>query len=1779
MRTEGFKFSFLLILLIVFLFNHTSYGQLSSTYSIPGTPFATIKAASDSLNIVGVGIGGVTFNVAAGHTESISSSITITATGTSANPIIFQKSGAGANPLVTRTDAGILLTSVRGGAGDAVIRIEGTDYLTFNGINVAASNEGIEFGYLTHKPTDTNGCQNVTIKNCSITLTRGISPYVSGIYIGNGTNSVTSNTGVTVTATSGINSNIILSGNTIQNVHDGILSIGSSATGFYDSDIIIGQDGSGNIIQNFGGGVADTCYGVYFRYVDNPAFVYNTMDNTAGGGVPHTYNIFQIFLSIVTGDIVVNNNSLTINNSSTRSSSFIHNNNNSVISETYNNNTFSGTFNTGTQYLIYTFSNNTPNKTASGNVITGITKAGGAFNGYYAAGQPSGGIETITNNNFSNINVASGSGSVNIFYCSSSSITHNIELSNNVISNITYSGSSATLNLINATGANNNEISNNLIYNISTDGSLRAINFSGLNAFVHNNSLSGLISNSTGSNGITGISTASINNNVTNLNIYNNFISDLKAPASTGFIGTTGINAVSGTNIHILYNTVLLKFTSTNATNKSTALSLGDTSPDVVDIRNNIFVNLADVTIGQNAFAIRKSGTWLLNLASTCNNNLYYAGVPSSKNLIFYDGTNADSTLLQYKNRVSPRESNSVTENPPFVNSLTAPFNLHLNTGIATQVESGGTPVTSPIVITTDYDGNTRNATTPDIGADEFNGIAADLASPIIVYNPLLNTSSTLARTLVANITDPGSGVPTTAPGWPNLYWKKNSNGSWIAVTPSGVAGSVYSFNFGSGVSLNDTVCYYIVAQDLASTPNVGAYPSTGAGGFTSNPPVALIPPTTPSRYVITNTALSGNYTVGTSGNYPTLTAAIIDLNLRGVSSAVNLVLTDDAYSINESFPLQIKINNVSKPNVTNTVTIKPNTGMLPFIQGAVASSAIIKILESYVRIDGSNTGGTDRSLTINNVSNDHAYGVLIGSTGTNPISGVSISNCNITNGATFSTPNYGVIISDGEFPGIEGFFNNITIQNNRLQKSFYGIYCTAAVSPGNGNGLLIIGNSLNSTSTNAIHERGIYLEGVDGAVVSNNVIGNLGGNDAGSQTGIWFGPGTVNSSMTNNLIGPMTEGGGGGTPRGISVSSGVANSNITISGNEIFNLATSFGGAMTALYVYGNTTGVIIEKNKVSDIVNNSSFGFGARGIIVNTNVSNSDITIKNNFVWNVRATAKSFPGTWGVGIGIDGSTGGVNVYHNSVNMYGTLASDSAGVNTAFGVLSPDASALDVRNNIFVNKFYNTISSLEKSYAINSQAPSTAFTNINFNDYYIEGPSGILGNLGGDRTTLASWQTATGQDANSLSGSPGFISSIDLHINPDSNIVSNNGFYLASVPTDFDENVRNNPPDIGADEFTAVTSTFQLSVNVNNGWNMVSTPGLHPADQNVTTWWSGKDPAAGVFRFSGGYLPVTTTIPGQGYWMKHVGANTYNTGGEWPAGGIIPVANTPITGATGWNLIGGFELNVLTSGITTSPVGLQSGSVFQYSSGYTVATNLVPGYGYWIKLTGAGSINIPTSLSKGLAKTEVNTSDWGKIIITDKSGKSYTLYTVKGEVNLNDYELPPAPPTGMFDVRFGSGRYAEELSAVNKTIELNSLEYPVSVRVENADIRLQDGTGNGLNERLKSGEEVTISNSAINKLMVSGDVIPTVYALEQNYPNPFNPSTKIEFSIPEDVNNVTLTIYNALGQRVAELVNSKMEAGKYSYIWNASDVATGLYIYELRTDKFVSVKKMMLLK
>ena len=98
-----------------------------------------------------------------------------------------------------------------------------------------------------------------------------------------------------------------------------------------------------------------------------------------------------------------------------------------------------------------------------------------------------------------------------------------------------------------------------------------------------------------------------------------------------------------------------------------------------------------------------------------------------------------------------------------------------------------------------------------------------------------------------------------------------------------------------------------------------------------------------------------------------------------------------------------------------------------------------------------------------------------------------------------------------------------------------------------------------------------------------------------------------------------------------------------------------------------------------------------------------------------------------------------------------------------------------------------------------------------------------------------------------------------------------------------------------------------------------------------------------------------------------------------------------------------------------------------------------------------------------------------------------------------------------------------------------------------------------------------------------STGAVPEEFALFQNFPNPFNPETEIRFSLPE-AGHVRLEVFNILGQEVATLVDEYCEAGTQSVVWNGhsnsgSEVASGIYLYRLTTDKYVKTMKMNLLK
>jgi hypothetical protein len=89
---------------------------------------------------------------------------------------------------------------------------------------------------------------------------------------------------------------------------------------------------------------------------------------------------------------------------------------------------------------------------------------------------------------------------------------------------------------------------------------------------------------------------------------------------------------------------------------------------------------------------------------------------------------------------------------------------------------------------------------------------------------------------------------------------------------------------------------------------------------------------------------------------------------------------------------------------------------------------------------------------------------------------------------------------------------------------------------------------------------------------------------------------------------------------------------------------------------------------------------------------------------------------------------------------------------------------------------------------------------------------------------------------------------------------------------------------------------------------------------------------------------------------------------------------------------------------------------------------------------------------------------------------------------------------------------------------------------------------------------------------------LPLDYSLDQNYPNPFNPTTTIRYAIPED-NFVSIKLYHVLGNEVITLVNEQKQAGRYEMLFNASNIASGVYYYQINSGNFTQTRKLMLMK
>ena len=128
----------------------------------------------------------------------------------------------------------------------------------------------------------------------------------------------------------------------------------------------------------------------------------------------------------------------------------------------------------------------------------------------------------------------------------------------------------------------------------------------------------------------------------------------------------------------------------------------------------------------------------------------------------------------------------------------------------------------------------------------------------------------------------------------------------------------------------------------------------------------------------------------------------------------------------------------------------------------------------------------------------------------------------------------------------------------------------------------------------------------------------------------------------------------------------------------------------------------------------------------------------------------------------------------------------------------------------------------------------------------------------------------------------------------------------------------------------------------------------------------------------------------------------------------------------------------------------------------------------------------------------------------------------------------------------------------------------------------LLDTSSSKLYYRLK---QVDYDGSFEYSDIVEVDIAPSTYSLSQNYPNPFNPSTTIKYSIPDVISTggrnllVTLKVYDILGKEVATLANEEKPAGKYEVDFNAANLTSGIYFYQLKSGQFIEIKKMVMVK
>jgi hypothetical protein len=830
--------------------------------------------------------------------------------------------------------------------------------------------------------------------------------------------------------------------------------------------------------------------------------------------------------------------------------------------------------------------------------------------------------------------------------------------------------------------------------------------------FVHS------LSPSSGSGAnVTGIqlgggTTTNVRNNMIRLGIASGGTSITQAHNIVGILQTAN-------NIHnIFFNSVYIGGTGvTGALNTYAYLRNQASFTTATSLRNNIFANSRSNGTGTGIHYSIGLPTSVANITS--NFNLFNAN--GNGGAVGLEVATTHTTLINWQSSTS-FDTNSLYGTPGFVNAdgNASAVDMHIDVATPTQVESSGTAVG----IFEDYDGDVRfggvgytgTGTAPDLGADEGEFLPQDLTPPFITYTPIPLQTTLSPPNLSATVTD-ASGVASTPGTAPRIYFKRSTDAnvfnnntsatpgwkfveSTTGISPFDLAIN-YNLLFGGGVSGGEIIEYFVVAQDLAIVPNVGI----NTGDFNSNPTsVALTSAQFPMSNFINSyliNVLSGTVTVGTGGNYLSLTndgGLFQAINTGSLSGNLTASIISDLTTESGTHAL----NQWTELGLGNyTLTISPNNNTQRIISGNYAggTAAVAGLFRfngaDRVIIDGrdpNNLPGGGRHLLFRNesatTSNFNSTFTYINDAQEH------VLRYAIIEGATAGTANGVIRISTADPAGTGN--DNISIDNCRIRDL----------------------SNLSATPLNGIYALGTANPRAnDNISITNNDIFNI-WNAASASNGIFFGANNTDISITNNhFYQTVTRTGTGAITRAaINISSTIAD-NININGNFIGGSAPSAGGS--AMTINGNVNqtfvGIISTPSTAANnisIENNTIRNIALdHGLTVNANMfigvqhTAGNAVINNNTIGSstgngsvlVQSNVAGLSGATGILV----STGSNTIENNSVGSI-TLTGSAATVGFSFTGISTAGSGLQtIKDNLIGSN--TTANSINASNAVSS--------------------------------------------------------------------------------------------------------------------------------------------------------------------------------------------------------------------------------------------------------------------------------------------------------------------------------------------------------------------------------------------------------------------------------------------------------------------------------------------